>query len=358
MMGGNFGLKLRLFFCLPKPLPFSNDSTYWLQSGRSAFSFVANLLKLKPGDEILIPAYHCEEMTNPFFSKGIKCRYYTVSENLQVELKEIKKKVSKKTKALLYVPFLGFTQKEAKKIQIWCQQKKIIVIEDNVPVIPNRFKSKINVFQVFSFRKYCNVPDGAALILPKGKKKTDFAKINLISNKNIAVALQCLSECLKSLAGLTQIRIISEVSYKFYRAGEDLLDDQPRRISAVSKFLIKKFNWVKIAEKRRVNAKYIVEQLKSVSEVKPAILEVDNQSTPLFLPIITNKQEGLKKYLVHRGIFVNSYWQFPTYLDKDNFRVSFWLTKHIICLIVDQRYGEKQMKRQISQVKKFFNTYD
>ena len=286
MIGGNFALDITVFFRKQAQLNIKPDSIFWLQSGRSAFTLLIILLNLTKNYEVLLPAYHCEEMAKPFLLRGIKTIFYPINKNLQFDLNTLKSTVTSKTKLIIYIPYLGWPQKEAKSLHAWCKQKQIHLVADNVPLTPEKIRIVKTLFQIYSFRKSTGVPSGAILILPENKLKTDFPTVELRPTKKIM-------ESLKLAALFFKLIKLSSISYKLHRVAEDLLDDTPRKISLLAKKMMLYTNWQELADKRRYNAQYLLEKLKQIKNIKPLIDEVPAQSVPLFLPITTKRTKKL-----------------------------------------------------------------
>ena len=59
------------------------NSTRFLRCGRDATGYVANLLKRKSGI-ILMPAYCCKSMVDPFLIRGWKVEYYPIKNDFSL----------------------------------------------------------------------------------------------------------------------------------------------------------------------------------------------------------------------------------------------------------------------------------
>lgn len=358
MIGGNFALDTDALFHKKPQLSIDERSVFWLQSGRSAFSLLIKLLNFTEKNQVLLPAYHCEEIAKPFLLRGIKVKFYQINKNLQFNLKAIKSEISSKTKLIVYINYLGWPQKKAVSLQAWCKRKRIHLLEDNVPIAPEVLNFKKDTFQIYSFRKLIGIPSGSLLVLPQDKKKTDFLKINLQPTKKTVDWLKITALSLKLIYQWLPWTGFRLISYKIHRLAEDLLDDIPRNISPLAKSMILHANWRNIANKRRKNAKYLLNELKPIKRVSPIIAEILTTAVPLFLPITTTKANDLKQFLLNQGIFTQVDWKWPKYLEKNNFPEVWWLNQNTVYLTVDQRYGKKEIDYQANKIKEFFVNYD
>ena len=80
--------------------------------------------RLKPGDEVLIPSLCWSTSLWPIIQSGLKPKFVDVDlDTLNINLKDLKRKISKKTKAILVVHVLGNCTNMDNLIKI---KKKII----------------------------------------------------------------------------------------------------------------------------------------------------------------------------------------------------------------------------------------
>ncbi len=140
-------------------------------------------IKLGKGDEIIVPnqthvsTVHAAEIlgAKPIF---VDCELSTGNINLE----EIKKKITKKTKAITVVHYLG-KPVNIEEIAKFCKKKKIYLIEDCALSLGAKFKNgfvgSFGDFACFSFypAKHITTADGGMLVC---KKEKDFKKVKLL----------------------------------------------------------------------------------------------------------------------------------------------------------------------------------
>ena len=86
--------------------------------------------RLKKGDEVLIPSICWSTSLWPIIQCGLKPVFVDVDkENFNINLDDLKKKISKKTKALMLVHVLGISTNMEKLTKI-LKKKRIILVED------------------------------------------------------------------------------------------------------------------------------------------------------------------------------------------------------------------------------------
>ena len=117
-----------------------------------------NLLRknrLKRGDEVLIPALCWPTSLWPLVQFGLKPRFVDIDvDTLNINVEDLIKKISKKTKAIMLINVLGISS-DLFRIKNIAQKKKIILIEDNCESLGAKLKNKylgtFGDFASFSF---------------------------------------------------------------------------------------------------------------------------------------------------------------------------------------------------------------
>jgi CDP-4-dehydro-6-deoxyglucose reductase, E1 len=111
--------------------------------------------RLKKGDEVLIPTICWPTSLWPIIQSGLKPVFVDVDKDtLNISLEDLKKKITKKTKALMLIHVLGNSTDMDKLMNI-INKKKIILIEDTCESIGAKYKNKFlgtfGDFSTFSF---------------------------------------------------------------------------------------------------------------------------------------------------------------------------------------------------------------
>ena len=101
-----------------------------------------NKYKLQKNDECLIPSLCWSASLWPIIQAGLKPKFVDVDvETLNINLKDLKKKINKKTKALLAVHILG-NSSNMQQLSNICKKNKIILVEDTCESLGSKFKNK------------------------------------------------------------------------------------------------------------------------------------------------------------------------------------------------------------------------
>lgn len=158
-----------------------------VNSGSSAnlliFQCLINPLikKLKPGDEVLIPAICWSTSLWPIIQSGLKVKFVDIDlSTLNIDLKDLNQKITKKTRALMLVHALGNCTDMTKLVNI-CKKNKIILIEDTCEALGSTYKNKplgtFGDFSSFSFYYSHHVTSGeGGMVCTKNKKYLEILK--------------------------------------------------------------------------------------------------------------------------------------------------------------------------------------
>ena len=120
-----------------------------VNSGSSANLLALSLLtnpmrkkRLRPGDEVIVPVVCWSTSLWPIIQHGLKPVFVDINlKNLNIDLDKLKKKITKKTKAIFCVHVLGLSA-DMFKLKKIAQQKKLMIIEDTCESFGSQFKNK------------------------------------------------------------------------------------------------------------------------------------------------------------------------------------------------------------------------
>jgi len=136
-------------------------NVFAVSSAAAALEIIALLLKIKKGDEIIIPAHTYCATAISFARNGAKIIWADIDlKTRTVDLKDVKKKISSKTKAIVLVHLYGLAA-DASKFSRLCKKKKIFLIEDCAQALGAKYNSKsvgtFGDFSCFSFHAQKNI---------------------------------------------------------------------------------------------------------------------------------------------------------------------------------------------------------
>jgi len=137
--------------------------------------------RLKPGDEVLIPSLCWSTSLWPIIQSGLKPKFVDIDlGTLNINLNDLKKKISKKTKAILIVHVLGNCTNMTELMHL-IKRHKLILIEDTCESLGTKFKNKylgtFGDFSSFSFYSSHQISSGeGGMICCKSKEDHEIIK--------------------------------------------------------------------------------------------------------------------------------------------------------------------------------------
>jgi len=137
----------------------------------SALELATRLLALKPGDEVVVPSYTFSSTVNPILLVGAKPVFADIQEDtLNIDPADIRKKITKKTRAIYPVHYGGVSC-EMDEIMEIAQEHDLNVVEDAAQGVNAKYKGTylgtIGDFGCYSFHETKNYVcgEGGALLI-------------------------------------------------------------------------------------------------------------------------------------------------------------------------------------------------
>lgn len=139
-----------------------SEDSFAVNSATSALELAAQLCLFEEGDEVLCPSHTYTASLYPFIKKGAKPIWIDIDpDNMVINLDFIKKKVTKKTKAILAIHLYGFCINDIEEIAHYAKSKNIILIEDVAQAIGTEINGKkagtFGDFGIYSFHSHKNI---------------------------------------------------------------------------------------------------------------------------------------------------------------------------------------------------------
>lgn len=136
----------------------------------SALEMAAVLADIKPGDEVIMPAYTFVSTADAFVARGAKIVFVDIRpDTMNIDENLIEPAITKKTKAIVPVHYAGVAC-EMDKIMKIAQKYNLIVVEDAAQGVMSTYKGKslgtIGDFGCYSFHETKNysMGEGGALL--------------------------------------------------------------------------------------------------------------------------------------------------------------------------------------------------
>lgn len=112
-------------------------------SGTIALSVAAHAIGLRPGDEILVPAYGVISTINAFASVGLRPRLVDIDRRTGcMDLDLLEEAIAPGTRAVCFVNFSGYTGENLRRIAEICARRGLPWIEDAACALGHRYEGQ------------------------------------------------------------------------------------------------------------------------------------------------------------------------------------------------------------------------
>jgi UDP-2-acetamido-2-deoxy-ribo-hexuluronate aminotransferase len=184
--------------------------SYGLNSGTDSLEIALRVLKIGPGDEVIVPSFSFFATSEVVLKIGAQPIYCDINlQDLTLDTKHLNKLISEKTKAIIAVHLFG-NAANINLIKKTIKKTKIHLIEDTAQAFGSKYKNKylgtFGEFGCFSFYPTKNLGcfgDGGAIVFKKNKYSEEIKSLrNHGSTKNYYHKYIGLNSRLDSIQGL------------------------------------------------------------------------------------------------------------------------------------------------------------
>ena len=283
-----------------------------LNIGRNCFRYIIRAKKIK---KILLPSYLCSAITDVCEDEKIEYEFYAIDKCF----KPILNKNIEKGTYLYVINYFGQLDNDYLKM---LSKKFSNIIVDNAQSF---FQLPVQgIDTIYTCRKFFGVPDGAYIY-------TD-TMLDDILETDYSV------DRWEYIIGRTEKN--AKEYYDKYRHNEELLEKLDiRKMSLMTKNVLKSLDYQKINQKRIENAKVLNEKLGNINNINVQIGEYGLYAYPM----LVDKGKYIKKKLIDKNIYVPTLW--PNVIsNKESSEYAIYLTENLLPLPCDQRYTKADME--------------
>lgn len=328
--------------------PVRRDKVYLL-SGRTALEYIiCDIVKHYKINSVLLPSYCCHTMIEPFCRHNISVRFYDVyfdeKNGLSTEIPDLQD-----NEIFYYMTYFGFNQLtgvDLKKVKKSCT----VLIEDRTHSWLGENSECGADYSYISYRKWTGF-DAIALASKENGTFSEFPK---------AVHAE-YSRMKKKASSMKRTYMYSDMGEKqsfldLFGKAEKLLEIdyigyQPTA-ETMAAFL--KLDITYLIKIRQRNARFLINALKDVPEIKLMFQTVEENEVPLFVPIlIQENREKLKTYMINNSIFCPTHWPQSIYHKGLSNRAK-ELYQRELSLVCDQRYDLDDMERIVKHIRNYY----
>jgi len=216
---GNFGTKFEEKFAKYIGTKFAIACN----SGTSALELICRSLNIL-GKEIIVPSNTFIASANAILNAGCKPVFADCANDMCIDIESIKKKITKKTSAIMVVHIGGIISKDIYKIKKLCEAKKIYLIEDSAQAHGSSLNGKkagsFGIASGFSFfsTKVITTGEGGMVttnnrvIFNRMRSMREFGKVKkgIYTNYHTSIGYNWRLGEVNSLMGLMQLGNINK----------------------------------------------------------------------------------------------------------------------------------------------------
>lgn len=296
-----------------------------LNAGRYALEYALQARKYR---KIYLPYYICDSVLQPIIRQGIEYEFYHINEQLEpaTELHP------KDDEVVLYVNYFGLKNQYVKT---FCNIYRNTILDQTQAFYSSpgeRFNDNKQCDTFYSCRKFFGVSDGAYLYT------------NCLLKEDIAQ-----DESFERMGFLMKrIDRSPQEAYKDFHANDKALSYVGmRRMSKLTQNIMQGIDYSAKANRRLENFRTIDRALCDTNRFK---WNLDNGNIPLVYPYMVENGAKIRQDLIDHQVYCARYW--PNVLEWcKSCEWEHELALNLVCLPIDQRYNEEDMKRIINLIK-------
>jgi len=302
---------------------FPHQDGILLNTGRNALEYILRCI----GDvrHIFLPYYTCEVVLEPIKKLGLQFSYYHINSQFEI-VDDIQ---PQKGEYLIANNYFGIKDAYIKQLAERYGSHLIVDCAQAFFAEPIR-----GIKTFYSSRKYVGVADGGVAYL--GDLTDGEVEVNEVerSEEHDGHLLK------RKYFG-------AEAGFADYQANEKKLDNQPIRwMSDTTKQMLYHINYDKVVAKRKENFQFLQHSLSGFNLL--SLPDLDTFSCPMVYPLMLEPNNDIREKLIENKIFVAKYW--PNVRMCLNFELEYSLSKGVLPIPCDQRYGIIEMQRILKTI--------
>ena len=291
------------------PFPLGEPEVRLYSRARQGIYAGVRELGLRPGDEVLVPAYHHGSEVEALHRAGLVCRFYEGTDRLEPDEAELESLLGPRVRLLHLTHYVGFPQ-DAARWRRWCDRHELLLLEDAAQAwfssLDNgRPAGTVGDLAVFCLYKTVAVPDGAALRVRDQTRSLFGPEAGGRGLRE--TARRHLLWALSRSAALSRLRPRRAVHYE---AAQDFaLGDVERGPLELTVRLLRRLTGDDPAAARRVNYRRLLGALRE--HVRAPFDELPAGASPFCFAVETEHKVEVLTRLDREGIAAIDFWSVP-----------------------------------------------
>lgn len=347
------------------PALFAGRRVSYSFNTRVAIRHACDLLRLNPGDEVLVPAYNCGSELDPLLDAGLTLRLYPVGRDARIDPAQIAALITPQTRAIYLTHYFGFLHPNTAAIRQLCEDRKLWLLEDCALSLlsgPSPAEGHAGHIALFCFYKLFPVLGGGALVLNTDKIAGNVAFPNPAPRKVVlkALARAVLNKGL-GRAGIVALRKLRPRKTPA-PAAHSMYPDMPAEyyfdpalkgagISRVTARALGSFDVESTIRARRANYQDYLIRLAGLPGVTLLYPVLPEHACPLYMPILVEDRDALSAALTAQGISAPPWWAgFDQAVDFAGFPDACYLKNHVLALPLHQTMGPAHIAHVVARL--------
>lgn len=314
----------------------------YVLSGRTGLYLIAQELKKINGyTKISIPEYSCASMIEPFLANEFEIDFY--------DSFNVNNNISDDSDVILIMDYFGFMSDRTIEFTKKCKDMgKVVIVDATQTAFSKSCTYDLGDYIIASYRKWAdclgavvyskngfltkNKPNEKSVYVQKWRNAANLKRKYISENQGEKQAFLNL---------FSEANHMIEDDYVGYTACEDEID----RIKNIDSDFMRK--------KRRENAQILISGIKSLAgkyKIKLLYDQIGDEDCPLFVPILVNKRDIIRKALIDESIYCPAHWP----IDYRFPHVNTVYHQSEISLVCDQRYDQEDMEYTLNCIEKAF----
>src|SRR5262249_29618527 len=124
------------------PAPFATAPTHYVFSGRTAIFQGLRILRILPGERVLVPAFNCASLVEPILRHGAKVAFYRVNGDCSADFVDIERRIDSQTRAIVVIHYFGFPER-IERFRELCATRRLALIEDCAHVLAGEARASV-----------------------------------------------------------------------------------------------------------------------------------------------------------------------------------------------------------------------
>jgi len=306
---------------------YTGNNVARLNSGRAG---IYNAVRILGCDTVYLPYYQCKTVQEFLNKKKLRVEYYGIDSEFNPTLTS-----SRGNAAIVLVNYFGMMSNN--RMSELAEKYENVIIDNSQAFFAKPIEECMNVY---SARKFIGVPDGAYVIGNNATKHIDEYDQDYSSDTSSFLLQRIEYGC----EGKT---------YEARMVNEHRIDAADiKKMSKLTHAILDGTNYDFIVNKRKENYETACHLFDGINMLN-ARMCYDNDCVPMVYPLVV-ENDGILPKLLENKIFQGHWWSYLlNEVKRDSFE--YWLSRYIIPITIDQRYGKEELKLTFKNIKDFLD---